>query len=196
MAPPFASDSEARTLFLGVLAEAGTITFAAAAAGIHRSTVIRLRQHDETFSAECADAIENFRDSLRDAITLRGRDGVDEPVFFRGEVCGHVHKFSDQLLLAQAKAHMPEYRERVDISGNISHSIADIVKAAAIARNGNGTAQLPDPGGSPNGAPDGAAPDAGVLGPLLDAEAKDGATSALGGAAEQFSPSLRPSAAQ
>ncbi|MFM9863992.1 MAG: hypothetical protein ACKVRO_10325, partial [Micropepsaceae bacterium] len=42
----------------------------------------------------------------------RGRDGFDEPVFYRGEQCGVKHRYSDNLLLARLKALQPElYRD-------------------------------------------------------------------------------------
>jgi len=57
-------------------------------------------------------------DEVEAEIRRRGIKGVDEPVFYQGEVCGYVRKFSDLLLIFRAKALMPEkYRERHEVTG-------------------------------------------------------------------------------
>jgi hypothetical protein len=50
---------------------------------------------------------------LEEEADRRGRDGLDEPVFYRGQQCGTKRRYSDGLLLARLKAVRPEvYRER------------------------------------------------------------------------------------
>ena len=42
-------------------------------------------------------------------------DGYEEPVFHRGEVCGHVRRYSDRLMELLLCGHRPEkYRNRTD----------------------------------------------------------------------------------
>ena len=38
----------------------------------------------------------------------RAAIGVDEPVFYKGKVVGHIRKYSDNLLMFLLKAHWPE----------------------------------------------------------------------------------------
>ena len=51
----------------------------------------------------------------------RAAIGVDEPVFYKGEVVGHIRKYSDTLLMFLLKAHWPEkFRENVSIDQRVS----------------------------------------------------------------------------
>lgn len=65
------------------------------------------------------EAIDNEAcDEVEAEIRRRGVKGVEEPVFYQGEICGYVQKFSDLLLIFRAKALMPEkYRERHEVTG-------------------------------------------------------------------------------
>jgi hypothetical protein len=55
------------------------------------------------------DLIELNGDDLR-----RCKDGVEEPRFYEGEVCGHVRKYSDTLAIFLLQARRPEkYSDKV-----------------------------------------------------------------------------------
>ena len=46
---------------------------------------------------------------------------MDEPVFYQGQVVGHIRKYSDNLLMFLLKAHWPEkFRENVSIDQRVS----------------------------------------------------------------------------
>ena len=75
------------------------MTRAATLAGYTRSTAYRYRAADPTFAVAWDDAYEAGSDWLEDELQRRSHDGWDEPVFYKGEVCGHVRQFSDTLLL-------------------------------------------------------------------------------------------------
>jgi hypothetical protein len=76
----------------------------------------------------------------------RAIEGVDEPVFHKGTVVGHIRKYSDTLLIFRLKALAPaKYREtiRQEHSGPEGGplqfmSVADAIKAAAEEPNGDG----------------------------------------------------------
>jgi hypothetical protein len=52
--------------------------------------------------------------NLEDEAVKRATTGWDEPVFYQGEQCGVVRKFSDSLLLALLKGAKPDkYKDRV-----------------------------------------------------------------------------------
>src|SRR5437870_3224245 len=54
--------------------------------------------------------------------TRRAVEGWDEPVFYRGQVWGHVRRYSDTLLLARLEALDPEtYHESLRIPGEVDH---------------------------------------------------------------------------
>ncbi len=103
----------ARTQFLEVLARTCNVTHAARTAGISRSRVYDIRKEDAEFAAAWDNAIEEGADALELEARRRALEGVKEPVFYKGEVCGHVLRYSDTLLMFLLKAHRPEkYRER------------------------------------------------------------------------------------
>ena len=105
----------ARTQFLEVLATRCNVTHAAWTAGISRSRVYDIRKEDAEFAAAWDNAIEEGADALELVARRRALEGVKEPVFYKGEVCGHVLRYSDTLLMFLLKAHRPEkYRERYE----------------------------------------------------------------------------------
>lgn len=74
-------------------------------------TALAYRQLVESIHNESCDEVDA-------EIRRRGIQGVDEPVFYQGAICGSVRKFSDLLLIFRAKALMPEkYRERHEVTG-------------------------------------------------------------------------------
>ncbi len=94
------------------------------AAGVSRQTYYDWRKRDEQFDAAAFEVQIASGDVIDAEIDRRGREGVLEPVYFSGEIIGHIRTFSDQLLLARAKAHIRlrnDYRERssVEHSGSI-----------------------------------------------------------------------------
>lgn len=109
------------TTFLNHLAETGRFCESAAAAGTSYETVRRHRKENKLFAEACDEALSVYRDLLAAEIDRRGRLGWDEPVYFQGRVVGSVRKYDSNLLLAQAKAHLPEYREKstVDINAKV-----------------------------------------------------------------------------
>ena len=107
-------EPEKKAAFLAALADgANSISKAATLAGIGRRTAYDWKDKDEGFAQAWDDAYELGTDALEDEATRRGRDGVDEPVFYQGEVCGQVRRYSDALLTLLLKARRPEkFRER------------------------------------------------------------------------------------
>jgi len=104
-------DRKAR--FLAILAEGGSVKLAAEKAKIGRRTAYEWKAADPEFAAAWEEAVEAGTDALEDEAKRRAYNGVDEPVFYQGEQCGLVRKYSDTLLIFLLKARRPEkYRER------------------------------------------------------------------------------------
>ena len=62
-----------------------------------------------------------LRELLEAEARRRTAIGVDEPVFYQGQVVGHIRKYSDNLLMFLLKAHWPEkFRENVSIDQRVS----------------------------------------------------------------------------
>jgi len=103
--------------FLSYFAQSGHVGRSAEAAGIERTTVYLWRRNPE-FEKRFLAAEKESVGVLEDEMHRRGVQGVDKPVFYKGEPCGVVREYSDTLLIVLAKARAPEkYRERHELTG-------------------------------------------------------------------------------
>ena len=117
----------ARQNFLMALRETANVSEAARRAGISRRRAYDVRDVDPVFAAAWKDAVETAIDTLEAEAWRRGKEGWDEPVFYRGESQRDaegkpvtIRKYSDRMLELLLKAHRPEkYRERFD------HTVGD-----------------------------------------------------------------------
>lgn len=124
-------------LFLAVYRESGANFTAAAAAACPGakegnrkpcfSTFVLLKQKDFGFAAALTEILEQVRDDIEAEIDRRGRVGWLDPIVQKGEHVQDadgkpmfIRRFDSKLLLARAKALMPDrYGEKKDI--NITH---------------------------------------------------------------------------
>lgn len=112
MPAPSTRTPDADDRFFTALENGHPVNAACAMAGYARRCVYRWRSADPMFAARWKDANAVACDLLADEADRRGRDGFDEPVFYKGEQCGTKRRYSDGLLLARLKALRPEqYRE-------------------------------------------------------------------------------------
>lgn len=126
------TQEKAKELFLAALRGSdekppASISLAASRAGVSRATVYRWRDEDDDFAAAWTDAYESGTDRLEDEQTRRGYEGVQKPVFYKGQVVGHVQEFSDTNIAMQLNARRPEkYRtnHKVEHSGGVKIVIA------------------------------------------------------------------------
>ena len=110
-----------KPLFLDTLRGTGNVRLAASNAGVARQVVYRARDSSATFRVDWDEAIEEARELLEAEARRRAAVGIDEPVFYKGEVVGHIRKYSDNLLMFLLKAHWPEkFRENVSIDQRVS----------------------------------------------------------------------------
>jgi hypothetical protein len=74
---------------------------------------------DPDYQAEFEEAHKEACDRLEQEARRRAVEGVDEPVFYKGEHCGVVRKYSDTLLIFLLNGAMPhKYKSR--FSGKVS----------------------------------------------------------------------------
>ena len=106
----------AKEAFIAHYARYGNVGTACDKAAISRTTFYRWQEHDETFGFAYEQAKADYCDTLRHEIRRRAHDGVLKPVYQRGEKVGSIREYSDTLLIFEAKARMPEYRDKVDIT--------------------------------------------------------------------------------
>jgi hypothetical protein len=99
--------------FLEAFSQCGTITHAAEAAGIDDSTYYTwategYAQYDPEFVKAMEKARKAATENLIKEARRRAVEGVQEPVFHKGEVVGYKRRYSDNLLMFLIKGEEPE----------------------------------------------------------------------------------------
>ena len=107
--------AERKQKILDGLSAGMSVSKACTEAGITKDTAKHWRDKDPIFKRLWAEAIEAGIDSMEDEAIRRGRDGVDEPVFYQGEEVATVRKYSDNLLISMLK--FKRYADRQEITG-------------------------------------------------------------------------------
>lgn len=129
--------------FLAAYAELGTVTHAAIAAKVDRSSHQLWMKEDEEYVAAFGVAEEMANDAYEHEARRRAVTGIDKPVgFHKGVSLTTIKEYSDTLLIFLMKGAMPEkYRDRVEVSGvdaGERRSIYDDLQKQLEARGGNG----------------------------------------------------------
>lgn len=123
-------------MFLKELREnGGFVGKACEAVGVSKQTVHNWRSADAEFAENWDRAVEFATEDLEKEARRRAYEGVDEPVFYQGEVCGHIRKYSDTLLMFTIKARKPEYRDKITI--DVKQLDSDIERELALLTAGS-----------------------------------------------------------
>lgn len=100
--------------FLDALRDGLSVTAACVDAGIARRTAYEWREADEEFRQAWDEAVEEGTDRLEDEAKRRARDGVTEPIYYKGMKVGEVQRHSDTLMIFLLKARRPDkYKDRI-----------------------------------------------------------------------------------
>lgn len=121
-----------RAAFLAALAETGNVTTSAGLASTSRGAVYHYRDRDAVFATAMNDALEEAADRLESEARRRAVDGVEETVYYRGEACGAIRRYSDGLLMFLLKGTRPsKFREHhaLEHSGSMAGEV--VVKKLA-----------------------------------------------------------------
>ena len=86
--------------FLEHLAQRGSVRAACAAVGMSREAAYQLRRRDPLVARAWAAALELAREVGVQELACRAIDGIEEDVWFRGEVVGTRRRYDSRLLLA------------------------------------------------------------------------------------------------
>lgn len=106
------STAQKTEAFLEALSETASVVKACEISGLSRRTAYNWRDADTDFAAQWDAALTLGTDALEDEAVRRAHEGTDKPVFYKGEICGHIREFSDTLLIFMLKARRPEkFRE-------------------------------------------------------------------------------------
>jgi len=141
-----AQRKEAKSLFLDYLKTDHNITLACEYANVSRQTMYTWRERDQIFAEAWENAVERTKDIARSSIYQRAIIGWDEPLVSMGQPVYEIeevvdkdgkpeldkrgnpktcrgekltiHKWSDTLAIAYAKANLPEYKDKQQIDLN------------------------------------------------------------------------------
>jgi len=102
------NSEQSRQRFLDELARGASVGGAAKLSGSSERTLYRLRKADAKFAEAWAEAYEAGTDALEAEAQRRAVEGVEEAVYYQGERCGTVRKYSDTLLIFLMKARDPK----------------------------------------------------------------------------------------
>lgn len=132
------SNDDRKQDYLDDLRERGLLTKSARALSISMATIARWRKDDEQFEEGVQLALLEHAEKLEEEAVRRAHDGVEEPVFHKGEVVGYVTKYSDSLMSKLLDGAMPNKygsRSKVELTGAGGGPIAvdDTTTAAKLA---------------------------------------------------------------
>jgi hypothetical protein len=120
--------------FLHHLGRTGSVTLAAARAGLKRRMLYRLKAADEGFAGRWDEALNLGVERLQDDAMRRALEGTERPVYRNGQKVGSVQQFDNRLLQFLLKAHRPEtYSERAKAAASpLPFDLAKRLAAAAL----------------------------------------------------------------
>lgn len=112
--PPKISE-QVKKDFIKALADCGNVTKAAETVGVPSRTLYSHRYKDEEFAEAWDFALDEANDRLEYEAWRRAVQGVDRPIYQKGELIGHERTYSDRLLERLLEATKPEkYRHRTE----------------------------------------------------------------------------------
>lgn len=130
----------AQEKFLREYALSGSIRLGCLAAPVSRATVDKWLKEDEDFLTRFDTARADYKDTLKEEATRRGRDGIPRRkyVAYKGEIFEEwIEKdFSDTMLVKQLEAQIPEeYGRARDRVGNVAIPLETLQAILAAADN-------------------------------------------------------------
>lgn len=119
--------------FLAAFAHCGRIRRACHAANISWKSHYLWLKDDEDYKAAFEEAKEMAGDFLEDEAIRRAVEGVQKPVFYKGEHVDNVTEYSDTLLIVAMKGAKPDkYKEHthLKVEGDITLKLEDRARHA------------------------------------------------------------------
>lgn len=115
-------------IFLTKLRSCGVASIAAREVGRSEASFQRERRDNEAFSAAWDWALREAADLLVVEAKRRAMDGVDKPIFYKGDEVATVKEYSDSLLIKLLEGLHPEFKKNKDDdeSSGRNATVADI----------------------------------------------------------------------
>ncbi len=115
--------------FLSAYVEMGNISQAAEAANVSRKVHYDWLKEDPDYVKDFESAHKASGDRLEQEARRRAVQGVDKPIFYKGDQVATIKEYSDTLLIFLMKGAMPEkYKDRFEHSGNNDKPIRVVVE--------------------------------------------------------------------
>lgn len=119
---------------LDKIAEAMPQKKAAESSGVPWRTWYGWKERTPELQDDVVKCLEMAGETIEEEIRRRAIDGVDEPVYQGGKLVGHVKRYSENLLLALARAHMPHRYDRGGAMNMKNLTDAELHEIAGTAR--------------------------------------------------------------
>ena len=115
--------------FFAAYSKTGVVTLAAEMAEIDRRSHSFWLHNDKDYPALFQEAHAAACDTIEAEMRRRAIDGVDKPVFYKGQPCGTVKEYSDTLLAMLANGAMPEkYKQKTKIEAEVTSRSREAVR--------------------------------------------------------------------
>lgn len=122
---------ELYTRFLHQLKYTNSMRMAAEFSGIKYATVIYRRAHDPPFKKACQDALDFGPDELEHTLRDRAVNGLEEPVYWQGEIVGFKKVYDNQLGFKLLQGQKPEkYGNKVKLESDELSDLVSLMTAA------------------------------------------------------------------
>ncbi|MCF8533623.1 MAG: hypothetical protein K9G48_11515 [Reyranella sp.] len=118
--------------FLRHLEASGSVSAAAARAGIARNTVYLRRKVDPAFARGWEQAVAMAAEALRDRAIARARDGTERVLWRGGKRVGTIREYDDRLLMFLLRLLRPEVYGRRSTAGGRADSFSDTPAISAV----------------------------------------------------------------
>ena len=93
--------------FLQALLETGSVILSRKKVDVDKCTLYMHRDKYPDFKAAWDEAMDEAVDLLEQEAMRRAVEGVDKPVFYQGELVGHIREYSDALLMFLLRGKRP-----------------------------------------------------------------------------------------
>ncbi|KKM97855.1 hypothetical protein LCGC14_1163920 [marine sediment metagenome] len=113
-------DVSIQVAFLEAYARTGNISASAKAAGVSTPTIGSYRDTHVEFKELFDAAYDEFCAKLEAAGLERAVEGIEVPVFYQGKQTDTQKRYSDRLLELYLKSHIVKYRDKVDVTHQVS----------------------------------------------------------------------------
>ena len=124
-----------KAVYLEHLSKFGRMGHAAAAASVSPETVRKHQKSDPEFMDAHMEALEAYRETVRQAMFERGVTGWLIPIFggqYKDQVVGYERQYDSRILAMEAKRVDPEYRDRSPLDVNVNAGVLVVPAGQSI----------------------------------------------------------------